>query len=140
MQIPWRRAWQPSPVFLPGESPWTEVRGRLESIRSQRVRNDLVTEYMQLGFMRKGANKEIIFHTIILKFILKLINIWKSLKMNKQQINSDCLYQINRQHSLHRLRNQDFTYFDDTYINILICETRITAGGQHEELRPRQRS
>ena len=25
MQIPWRRAWQPSPVFLPGESPWTEV-------------------------------------------------------------------------------------------------------------------
>ena len=83
MQIPWRRAWQPSPVFLPGESPWTEVRGSLESIRSQRVRNDLVTKYMQLGFMRKGANKEIIFHTIILKFILKLINIWKSLKMNK---------------------------------------------------------
>ena len=22
-KIPWRRAWQPSPVFLPGESPWT---------------------------------------------------------------------------------------------------------------------
>ena len=21
---PWRRAWQPTPVFLPGESPWTE--------------------------------------------------------------------------------------------------------------------
>ena len=26
---PWRRAWQPSPVFLPGESPWTEEPGRL---------------------------------------------------------------------------------------------------------------
>ena len=21
---PWRRAWQPTPVFLPGESPWTK--------------------------------------------------------------------------------------------------------------------
>ena len=24
-KIPWRRAWQPTPVFLPGESPWTEA-------------------------------------------------------------------------------------------------------------------
>ena len=23
-KIPWRRAWQPTPVFLPGGSPWTE--------------------------------------------------------------------------------------------------------------------
>ena len=23
-KIPWRRAWQPTPVFLSGESPWTE--------------------------------------------------------------------------------------------------------------------
>ena len=23
-KIPWRRAWQPVPVFLPGESPWKE--------------------------------------------------------------------------------------------------------------------
>jgi len=22
--IPWRKAWQPTPVFLPGETPWTE--------------------------------------------------------------------------------------------------------------------
>jgi len=27
--IPWSRAWQPTPVFLPGESPWTEEPGRL---------------------------------------------------------------------------------------------------------------
>ena len=26
---PCRRAWQPTPVFLPGESPWTEELGRL---------------------------------------------------------------------------------------------------------------
>ena len=23
-KIPWRRAWQPTPVYSPGESPWTE--------------------------------------------------------------------------------------------------------------------
>ena len=27
--IPWRRAWQPTPVFLPGESPRTEEPGGL---------------------------------------------------------------------------------------------------------------
>ena len=36
-KIPWRRAWQPTPVFLPGESPWTEEPGGLESIGSQTV-------------------------------------------------------------------------------------------------------
>ena len=36
-EIPWKRAWQPTPVFLPGESPWTEEPGGLQSLRSQRV-------------------------------------------------------------------------------------------------------
>ena len=36
-KIPWRRAWQPTPVFLPGESPWTEEPGGPQFIRSQRV-------------------------------------------------------------------------------------------------------
>ena len=31
---PWRRKWQPTPVFLPGES-WTEEPGRLQSMGSQ---------------------------------------------------------------------------------------------------------
>ena len=39
-KIPWRRAWQPTPVFLPGESPWTEEPGELCSIGSQRVGHD----------------------------------------------------------------------------------------------------
>ena len=28
---PWRRAWQPTPAFLPGESTWTEEPGGLQS-------------------------------------------------------------------------------------------------------------
>ena len=39
-KIPWRRAWQPTPVFLPGESPWAEEPGRLQSVGSLRVRQD----------------------------------------------------------------------------------------------------
>ena len=37
LQIPWRRKWQTPPVFLPGEIPWTEEPGGLQSTGSQRV-------------------------------------------------------------------------------------------------------
>ena len=36
-EVPWRKAWQPTPVFLPGESPWTEEPGGLQSMMPQRV-------------------------------------------------------------------------------------------------------
>ena len=39
-KIAWRRAWQPTPLFLPAESPWTEEPSRLQSIGSQKVRHD----------------------------------------------------------------------------------------------------
>ena len=39
-KIPWRKKWQPTPVVLPGESPWTEEPGRLQSIGSHRVGHD----------------------------------------------------------------------------------------------------
>ena len=39
-KIAWRRAWQPTPVFLLGESPWTEEPGGLQSMGSQRVGHD----------------------------------------------------------------------------------------------------
>ena len=38
-RFPWR-AWQPPPVSLPGESPWTEEPGGPQSIALQRVRHD----------------------------------------------------------------------------------------------------
>ena len=37
---PWRREWLPTPVFLLGESPWTEEPGRIQSIGLQRVKHD----------------------------------------------------------------------------------------------------
>ena len=35
-----RSPWQSTPVFFPGEPPWTEELGGLQSIGSQRVRHD----------------------------------------------------------------------------------------------------
>ena len=39
-KIPWSKKWQPTPVFLPREFPWTEEPGRLQSMGLQRVRHD----------------------------------------------------------------------------------------------------
>ena len=36
-RIPWRKAWKPTPVFLPGQSPWTEEPDGPQSIGLQRV-------------------------------------------------------------------------------------------------------
>ena len=42
-KIPWRREWQLTPVFLPGESPWTEEPGGLPHAIT-RVGHNLVTK------------------------------------------------------------------------------------------------
>ena len=55
-KIPWRRAWQPTSVFLPGESPRTEEPGGLQSMGSQRVGHDWVTK-SSTGFFR-GKNRQ----------------------------------------------------------------------------------
>ena len=44
-RFPWRRAWQPTAVVLPGESPWTEEHGWLQSLGSQRVKHDWMTKH-----------------------------------------------------------------------------------------------
>ena len=36
-KIPWRRAWQLTPVFLPGESPWAEKPGWLQAMRCKEL-------------------------------------------------------------------------------------------------------
>ena len=62
-EYPWRRAWQPTPVFLPGESPWTEGPGGLQSIGSHRVgqdRSDLACKHApyEKGLGGQGMRKE----------------------------------------------------------------------------------
>ena len=43
-KIPWRRAWQLTPVFLPGESPWTGEPGGLQSMGVTKSRTRLRDE------------------------------------------------------------------------------------------------
>ena len=44
-KIPWRRERLPTPVFLPGESSWTEEPGGLQSMGLQTVGHNWVTKY-----------------------------------------------------------------------------------------------
>ena len=45
-KIPWRRAWQPTPVFLPGESPRTVEPGGLQFVGLQRVGHDWAIKHI----------------------------------------------------------------------------------------------
>ena len=44
-RFPWRRAWQPPPVLLPGESPWTEEAGELWGHRKSGMTEQLSTAH-----------------------------------------------------------------------------------------------
>ena len=48
---PCRKAWRPTPVLLPGESPRTEEPGGLQSMGSQRVGNNWVIKYTAHKYM-----------------------------------------------------------------------------------------
>ena len=47
-----RRAWQPTPVFLPGESPWTEESSRLQSVGLQRVGHNQAQHSTYLSYRK----------------------------------------------------------------------------------------
>ena len=50
-KIPWRRTWQPTSVFMPGESPRTEEPGGPQSMGLQRVGHDWVTQHSTLHIL-----------------------------------------------------------------------------------------
>ena len=49
-KLPWRRAWQPTPVFLPGESLWTEEPGGLQFIGVANSWTKLTSQAQQSTF------------------------------------------------------------------------------------------
>ena len=73
-RFPWRRAWQPTPVFLPGESPWTEKPGGLQSIGSQRVGHD----WSNLACTQYHSNLEVSFFLSLLfrSLIMMCLSVW----------------------------------------------------------------
>ena len=60
----WRRAWQPPPVFLPGDSPRTEEPGGLLSLGSQALWQKVKTrrEHLHFNFQAIGLIQTHTFH------------------------------------------------------------------------------
>ena len=46
LSMPWWETWQPTPVFLPGVTPWTEEPGGLQFMGSQRVGHNWATKHI----------------------------------------------------------------------------------------------
>ena len=72
-KIPWRRAWQPTPVFLPGEShAWIKESGRLQSIGLQRVGCNWAHRHVHVGSKMHFWNE---FYPFIIAIITSWINL-----------------------------------------------------------------
>ena len=59
-KIPWRRAWQSTPILLPGESPWAEEPGGLHSPWSRKeldTTEQLSTAYSPYCYERKKESE-----------------------------------------------------------------------------------
>ena len=85
-KIPWRKAWQSTPVFLPGESPQTEKPGKGSSPWGRRVGHNRTAEHkhMQTGAYKRSWKQncgcaflcqlELIFLKITLKTTSKSLS------------------------------------------------------------------
>ena len=74
---PWRRAWQPTPVFLPGGCPWTEEPGGLQSMGSKRAGHDWATKRSTAhDCYTKASHATRNFPEIVTKMKYWLINKW----------------------------------------------------------------
>ena len=55
-KIPWRRAWQPTPIFLSEKIPWTEEPGGLQSRRVTKSRTRLSRNTMSVSYIYHVAH------------------------------------------------------------------------------------
>ena len=69
-KIPWKKKWQATPLFFPGEFPWTEEPGRLQSIGSQRVGHDW-SKMWELDCEESWMLKNWCFWTVVLEKTLE---------------------------------------------------------------------
>ena len=86
--ILWRKAWQPTPVFLPGESPWTEELGELQSMQLQSIGHFWATItfhffffnsqklYWYLSFMSNLMKVFARTHITLRKYFSRIISVW----------------------------------------------------------------
>ena len=58
--LSWRMAWQATPVFLPGGSPWTEETGRLQPMGSQRAGHGSATKQHEVSGTKLDTEDEMV--------------------------------------------------------------------------------
>ena len=56
IKIPWRRAGKSTPVFLSGESPWTEVPSRLQFMGLQRFGHNQMTKHTHTQLIKLNTH------------------------------------------------------------------------------------
>ena len=71
--IPWRMARQPTPVFLSGESPWTEEPSRLQSMGSHTLDTTEATDHEHNILFWFLYERNILFWFLIITFHSYLI-------------------------------------------------------------------
>ena len=72
-EIPWRRKWQPAPVFLLGKSPGTEEPDGLQSMGLQRVGHDWSTNRVPIELTKIFICSHLsLFPLMIMVFVLSL--------------------------------------------------------------------
>ena len=69
------KAWKPTPVFLSGESPWTEEPGVLQPMGSQRVGHDRVTK-------RTVSEDNVNLHLPHTLFLMNLVPLGRVLELS----------------------------------------------------------
>ena len=83
--IPWRRTWQPTPVFLPGESPWKEEPGGLQSMGLQRVWHDSATKHSAGQSKDRASKMALVVKFTSLQFSCSVTSGYKFLQYKYRQ-------------------------------------------------------
>ena len=72
----WRRKWQPTPVCLPGKSPWTDDRGRLWSMGLQRVGRGILGHHNKVNTAIKLVTEIFLFPRAYKSCVTLYCSLW----------------------------------------------------------------
>ena len=145
-RTPWRTAWQPTPVLLPEESPWTVVPGGLHSTGSQRAGHDRTTKHTfdKLPLPREVQVTEwwvyqcllyhslllyVIYHSLILclKYFIIKIMLWPVQKIAEHN-------DIYRYYDFNNKNEYDCKWYHKPYDLIIkicsVCNRKRLEGGK----------
>ena len=90
-KVPWRRYWQPMPVFLPGESPRTEEPGGLQSVGSQELDTTEATWHACTAIFRDTYWNIYKWADVTAEICFRRIQGWTSLVVQWLRFHTSCI-------------------------------------------------